>query len=47
MMVSKTGRYREQILLGWAVWSISLGLISTLEVGQSFARTVGASLPFS
>jgi hypothetical protein len=29
--VHRTGRYRECILVGWVVWSIGLGLFSTLD----------------
>lgn len=39
----KTGRYRECLLIGWAVWAIGLGLISTLS-SPSLGQQIGYGL---
>ena len=39
----KTGRYRECLLIGWAVWAIGLGLISTLS-SESLGKQIGYGL---
>ncbi|KAK1230844.1 hypothetical protein PQX77_006062 [Marasmius sp. AFHP31] len=44
LVISWTGRYRELILTGWAVWAVGLGLFSTLDENSSVARQVGYSL---
>lgn len=38
-----TGRYRECILLGWALWAIGLGLFSTLD-SVSLGKQIGYAL---
>jgi len=43
LYIHKFGRYRECLLLGWAVWAIGLGLFSTLE-GPSLDKQVGFAL---
>lgn len=43
LVVHKTGRYRECLLLGWAVWAIGLGLISTLS-SPSLGQQIGYGL---
>jgi hypothetical protein len=43
LVVHKTGRYRECLLIGWAVWAVGLGLISTLE-GPSLGEQIGYGL---
>lgn len=43
LVVHKTGRYRECLLVGWAVWAVGLGLISTLE-GPSLGKQIGYGL---
>ncbi|KAK7042956.1 hypothetical protein VNI00_008693 [Paramarasmius palmivorus] len=44
LVISWTGRYREMILLGWVVWTIGLGLFSSLTPTSSLAKQVGYSL---
>ena len=39
LVVHWTGRYRECLLVGWAIWAIGLGLISTLD-GPSLAQQI-------
>ena len=43
LVVHWTGRYRECLLLGWAVWAIGLGLISTLD-SPSLGKQIGYGL---
>ena len=43
LIVHKTGRYRECLLVGWAVWAIGLGLISTLDT-PSLGKQIGYGL---
>ena len=43
LVVHKTGRYRECLLVGWAVWAIGLGLISTLD-SPSLGKQIGYGL---
>ncbi|KAF3045188.1 hypothetical protein E8E12_010498 [Didymella heteroderae] len=43
LVVHKTGRYRECLLIGWAVWAIGLGLISTLS-SPSLGQQIGYGL---
>ncbi|KAF8075225.1 MFS general substrate transporter [Lyophyllum atratum] len=44
ILVTWTGRYRELILLGWAMWAIGLGLLGTLDERSSLAQQVGYSV---
>ncbi|CAA9962905.1 Major facilitator superfamily domain general substrate transporter [Pyrenophora teres f. maculata] len=39
LVVHWTGRYRECLLVGWAIWAIGLGMISTLS-GPSLAQQI-------
>ncbi|KAF2257920.1 putative MFS drug transporter [Lojkania enalia] len=41
LVVHKTGRYRECILCGWAVWAIGLGLYSTLDESSGLGKQIG------
>lgn len=43
LVVHWTGRYRECLLIGWAVWAIGLGLLSTLD-SPSLRKQIGYSL---
>lgn len=43
LVVHRTGRYRECLLIGWAVWAIGLGLISTLS-SPSLGQQIGYGL---
>ncbi|KAJ4341230.1 hypothetical protein N0V87_001971 [Didymella glomerata] len=43
LVVHKTGRYRECLLIGWAVWAVGLGLISTLS-SPSLGQQIGYGL---
>jgi predicted MFS family arabinose efflux permease len=42
-VVHWTGRYRECLLVGWAIWAIGLGLISTLG-NSSLEKQIGYGL---
>ncbi|KAG8718188.1 hypothetical protein FRC09_013041 [Ceratobasidium sp. 395] len=44
VIISVTGRYRELILSGWAIWTIGLGLITTFDSHTSLAKQIGYSL---
>lgn len=44
LLIKWTGRFRECILLGWAVWSVGLGLYSTLDEHSSVAKQVGYAI---
>ncbi|RMZ68249.1 MFS drug transporter [Pyrenophora seminiperda CCB06] len=44
LVIHWTGRYRECLLLGWAVWAIGLGLLSTLSDKPTLAEQVGYGL---
>ncbi|KAG9088057.1 hypothetical protein FS749_002457 [Ceratobasidium sp. UAMH 11750] len=44
VIITLTGRYRELILSGWAIWTIGLGLITTFNSHTSLAKQVGYSL---
>ncbi|KAL0578878.1 hypothetical protein V5O48_003111 [Marasmius crinis-equi] len=44
MIISWTGRYRELILIGWAVWAVGLGLFSTLDENSGVGQQIGYSL---
>ncbi|KAJ4992365.1 MFS drug transporter [Stagonosporopsis vannaccii] len=43
LVVHKTGRYRECLLVGWAIWAVGLGLISTLDA-PSLGKQIGYGL---
>lgn len=43
LIVHKTGRYRECLLVGWAIWAVGLGLISTLDQ-PSLGKQIGYGL---
>ncbi|KAG9193675.1 hypothetical protein G6011_03710 [Alternaria panax] len=43
LVVHWTGRYRECLLVGWAIWAIGLGLISTLD-SPSLEKQIGYGL---
>lgn len=43
LVVHRTGRYRECLLVGWAVWAVGLGLISTLD-SPSLGKQIGYEL---
>ncbi|USP72806.1 hypothetical protein yc1106_00080 [Curvularia clavata] len=43
LVVHWTGRYRECLLLGWAIWAIGLGLFSTLD-SASLEKQIGYAL---
>ncbi|EOA84351.1 uncharacterized protein SETTUDRAFT_119530 [Exserohilum turcica Et28A] len=43
LVVHWSGRYRECLLLGWAVWAVGLGLYSTLS-GPSLGKQIGYGL---
>ncbi|KAJ7505632.1 cephamycin export protein cmcT [Mycena galericulata] len=44
LIVTATGRYRELILAGWAIWAVGLGLMATLNESSTLAQQVGYSL---
>ncbi|KAJ6627673.1 putative MFS drug transporter [Mycena sp. CBHHK59/15] len=44
LIVTATGRYRELILSGWAIWAVGLGLLATLDEHSTLAQQVGYSL---
>ncbi|KAJ6560968.1 major facilitator superfamily domain-containing protein [Mycena sp. CBHHK59/15] len=44
LIVTATGRYRELILSGWAIWAIGLGLMATLDERSTLAQQIGYSL---
>ncbi|KAJ6477656.1 major facilitator superfamily domain-containing protein [Mycena sanguinolenta] len=44
LIVTATGRYRELILTGWAIWAVGLGLLATLNEHSTLAQQVGYSL---
>ncbi|KAF2845032.1 carbohydrate-binding module family 13 protein [Plenodomus tracheiphilus IPT5] len=43
LVIHKTGRYRECLLVGWAAWAIGLGLYSTLD-SPSLGQQIGFGL---
>lgn len=43
LIIHKTGRYRECLLVGWAIWAVGLGLVSTLE-SPSLGKQIGYGL---
>ena len=38
------GRYRECILIGWVLWSVGLGLFSTLDINSGAGKQVGFAI---
>ncbi|KAF8643021.1 hypothetical protein AX16_009265 [Volvariella volvacea WC 439] len=44
LIITWTGRYRELILSGWAMWSIGLGLLATLHRDSTVAQQIGYSI---
>lgn len=44
LIVSRTGRYREILLSGWILWSVGLGLFSTLTPTSGLGKQIGFSL---
>ncbi|GAA5826068.1 hypothetical protein JCM3770_005229 [Rhodotorula araucariae] len=40
-IVSRTGEYKPSICVGYAMWTVGLGLLSTLDEHSSVARIVG------
>ncbi|KAJ7082899.1 MFS drug transporter [Mycena belliarum] len=44
LIVTATGRYRELILAGWAIWAVGLGLLATLNEHSSIGQQIGYSL---
>ncbi|GAA5914845.1 hypothetical protein JCM6882_007818 [Rhodosporidiobolus microsporus] len=43
-IVSRTGEYKPSICVGYALWTVGLGLLSTLDENSSTARIVGYQL---
>ncbi|BGO90403.1 hypothetical protein NBRC10512_004112 [Rhodotorula toruloides] len=43
-LVSRTGEYKPSIVVGYAIWAVGLGLLSTLDQQSSTARIVGYQL---
>lgn len=41
LIITWTGRYRELLLLGWTLWSVGLGLISTLNQDSGMGKQIG------
>ncbi|KAK0536836.1 hypothetical protein OC842_001849 [Tilletia horrida] len=39
--VSRLGRYREILMLGWAIWSIGMGLFATLGIKPDLGKQLG------
>lgn len=44
LVMSKTGRYRELLLTGWACWAIGLGLFSLLDENSGKDKQIGFAL---
>ncbi|KAI0977600.1 major facilitator superfamily domain-containing protein [Xylaria arbuscula] len=44
LIVHWVGRYRECVLFGWLVWSVGLGLMSTLDENSGLGKQVGYSI---
>ncbi|GKZ21391.1 hypothetical protein AbraCBS73388_007076 [Aspergillus brasiliensis] len=44
LIVHWVGRYRESILVGWMIWAIGLGLMSTLNETSSLGKQIGYGL---
>jgi hypothetical protein len=43
LYIHRFGRYRECLLLGWAVWAVGMGLFSTLD-NASLGKQIGFAL---
>ncbi|KAL1870382.1 hypothetical protein Plec18167_007516 [Paecilomyces lecythidis] len=41
LIVTWTGRYRENLLFGWVCWAVGLGLYSTLDSSSGLGKQVG------
>lgn len=41
LIVYWTGRYRENIAIGWVIWAVGLGLYSTIDENTSVGKQVG------
>ncbi|RDL35204.1 MFS general substrate transporter [Venustampulla echinocandica] len=41
LLIHKTGRYREAILVGWIAWSVGLGMFSTLNETSGLGKQIG------
>ncbi|GAA5840582.1 hypothetical protein JCM11251_007619 [Rhodosporidiobolus azoricus] len=44
IVVSRTGKYKALVLCGFAIWTVGLGLLSTLDAHSSTARIIGFEL---
>ena len=44
LLVTWFGRYREIILVGWALWAVGMGLLSTLNENDGIGKQVGYSI---
>ncbi|PWN99155.1 multidrug resistance protein fnx1, partial [Tilletiopsis washingtonensis] len=44
LLITWTGRYREILLVGWALWAVGLGLFSTLDSSSGLGKQIGYSL---
>ncbi|GFN10866.1 hypothetical protein AtubIFM56815_008436 [Aspergillus tubingensis] len=44
LVVHWVGRYRESILIGWMIWAIGLGLMSTLNETSNLGKQIGYGL---
>ncbi|BCR99103.1 putative MFS drug transporter [Aspergillus luchuensis] len=44
LIVHWVGRYRESILIGWMIWAIGLGLMSTLNETSNLGKQIGYGL---
>ncbi|EKM52155.1 uncharacterized protein PHACADRAFT_262666 [Phanerochaete carnosa HHB-10118-sp] len=44
LIITWTGRYREMILIGWAIWAVGLGLLATLKADSPVSRQIGYSI---
>lgn len=42
--LSWSGNYRIALLFGWAVWSVAMGICSTLEVDTGLPKLVGFTI---
>ncbi|ELR06324.1 hypothetical protein GMDG_07915 [Pseudogymnoascus destructans 20631-21] len=41
LIVTWRGRYRESILIGWILWTVGLGLFSTLDAHSGLGKQIG------
>lgn len=44
LFIKWVGRYRECILVGWAIWAVGLGLFSTLDEHANVGKMVGYAI---